>query len=52
MDEKERLRMAIISGASHAMKYKERNPASSSEEIIKVVTKESDEILSKIDSDE
>ncbi|MEK6929009.1 MAG: hypothetical protein AABW65_03605 [Nanoarchaeota archaeon] len=47
--EEEKLKMAIIAGASCAMDYKEENPFSSSEETIRYVSEKASEILSKID---
>ena len=43
--------MAIISGASHAMEYKKRNPHASDEEIIQHVNRESNAIVEKIDTE-
>jgi len=48
-EENKKLKMAIISGASHALKYKEKNPRASEQEILQYLTDESDEILEKID---
>jgi len=44
-----KLKMAIISGASHAIRYKEENPRATEDEVIRFVTREVDEILDKID---
>ena len=43
--------MAIISGAAHAMRYKEENPRASEDEVVKHVTEEADSILEKIDEE-
>ena len=43
--------MAIISGASHALKYKERNPRASDTEVLQYVSKDVAEILEKIDEE-
>jgi len=50
-NEKKRLKMAIISGASHAARYKESHPKASEEEVISYVSKEVDKILEKIDEE-
>lgn len=47
MDGKKKLRLAIISGASHALKYRERHP-SSDEEVLQYVTREAEQILRKV----
>ena len=49
--DKKRLKMAIISGASHAIRFKEKSPRASEDEVIRHVTKEVDNILEKIDED-
>lgn len=49
--EEKRLKMAIISGAAHALQYKERNPRATEQEIIQYLTAEVDEILGKIDAE-
>lgn len=48
-DENKQLRMAIIAGASHALRYKDQNPRAHSDEIIQHVTENVAEILSNID---
>ncbi|MEI6731879.1 MAG: hypothetical protein WCK90_04320 [archaeon] len=50
MAESKRLKMAVISGASHAIKYKEQNPHATADEILRHVTREIQSILDKIDS--
>lgn len=50
-DEEKRLKMAIISGAAHALEYKEKTPRASEEEIIQYVTSEVQNILEKIDEE-
>ena len=49
--EDKRLKMAIISGAAHALSYKEENPRASDEETIRHVTEEAKKILEKIDEE-
>ncbi len=52
MDEEEkRLKIALISGAAHALKFKTENPRASEQEIIQQVTMQADEILQKIDEE-
>ena len=51
MEEEKRLKMAIISGAAHALTFKEENPKASEEEVLRHVTKEAKNILEKIDED-
>jgi len=52
MSPEKRLKIAIISGASHALAFKLENPRASDEEIIQQVSRESDDILDKIDAQE
>ena len=51
MEEDKRLKMAVISGAAHAMQYKEKNPRSTEDQVIQHVTKEVEKILEKIDEE-
>jgi len=44
------LKMAIIAGAAHAMKYKTQNPNASESEVLKHVNSEIREILRNIDT--
>lgn len=44
-----KLRMAVIAGASHALKYKEENPKATDNEALKHVTERADLILQDID---
>lgn len=46
------LKMAIVSGAAHALEYKRANPRASDEDAIQHVTRESDAIVNKLDSEE
>jgi hypothetical protein len=50
MNQKKKLKMAIISGASHALKYKRQKSSASDEEVLQTVNREADNILDKIDS--
>ena len=46
--ENKKLKLAIISGAAHAINFKEENPRATEQEIIQYITKESENILQKI----
>ncbi len=50
MDEKKMLKMALIAGASEAMKYKNEHPSASTEEVIRHVSANSSEVVSKINT--
>lgn len=50
MEEKKRMKMAIIAGASHALKFKEKNSEASEETILQHITKEAGKILENIDN--
>lgn len=49
MDEKKRLKMAIIAGASHALKQKSKDFKITDDQVLKQVSKEADDILRNID---
>lgn len=49
-DEK-RIKIAVIAGASSALKYKERNPRATEQEILQHITSETNLILSRIDDE-
>jgi len=52
MDEDDnKLKMAIISGAAHAIRYKEENPRATEQEVIQHVTEGVETILKKIDEE-
>lgn len=51
MEKDSKLKMALISGASHAIKFKELNPEASEQEVLKHITREADDILEKIDNE-
>jgi len=44
-----RVKMAIIAGASKALKYKEKNPHASEAQVLEVIHREIDSIANKID---
>ncbi len=46
------LKIALISGASHALQYKREHPHASDEEVLRYVTKETKNILSKVGTEE
>ncbi|MBS3088378.1 hypothetical protein J4402_01210 [Candidatus Pacearchaeota archaeon] len=48
-EEDYKLKIALISGASEAAKFKSENPYATDEEIIKHVTDNAEKILSEID---
>ncbi len=50
-EENKKLKIALISGASHALRYKEKNPGATEQEILQHLADESDEILEKIDEE-
>ena len=50
--EKYKLKMAVISGASHALKFKDENPKATTQKIMQDVTDNAEEIIKKIDEDE
>ncbi len=52
MVEKKIVKMALISGAAHALEYKRKNPGVSDEETIQHVNRESDGIIKKLDSED
>ena len=50
-EEDQKLKMAAISGAAHALRYKGKNPKATEQEIIQHITENADEILKKIDEE-
>ena len=47
--ENNRLRLAVIAGATHALKYMQKNKRASHDEALRDVAKNTTEILDKID---
>lgn len=47
----QKLRMAVISGASYALRYKDKNPHATEQEILKEVSKEARKIAAEIDDE-
>lgn len=52
MNESQQLKIAVISGASHALSYKQQNPRATDEEVLRYVTREANNILAKIEQEE
>lgn len=50
-EENIKLRMAVISGASHALKYRDKNLRADTAEVIQHINEKMDEILETIDSE-
>lgn len=50
VNEKKRLKMALIAGAAYALKFKTKHSNSSDKETIQHVSRESNEILKKLDT--
>ena len=50
-EENQRLKIAAISGAAHALRFKEKNPNATEQEVIQYVTDLSEEILKNIDEE-
>lgn len=48
-DKNKQMKMAVISGASHALKYKELSPRASDAEILQRIEAESKKIIENID---
>ena len=46
-----KLKMAVIAGASHAMRYKEQNPQASASEVVRHIAREVNGILNQIDAE-
>ena len=49
MNDKKRLKIAIIAGASRALRYKAQHRIITDEEVLRKVTESADEILNNID---
>lgn len=50
MDKENELKMAIIAGASYAIRYKEKHPRATEDEVIQHIAGKVKEILQKIDN--
>lgn len=49
MADNEKMRLAVIAGASHALKYMEQNPRADSRDALKFVVEKKDAILRELD---
>ncbi len=49
--ERDNIKMAVISGASHALKFRDKNPRATNEEAIRHISEKMDEILAKIEEE-
>ena len=49
MTKKDKVKMAVIAGASYAMKHKEKNPRASESETMSYVTRNIDKIIKDIE---
>nr|AQS33386.1 hypothetical protein [uncultured archaeon] len=47
-----RIKLAVIAGASRALKFKDKQPKATNEETIKHITENITEIIDKIDEEE
>ena len=52
MAEEKRIKLAVVAGASEALKYKEKNPRATEQEIIQNLTNRMSEIVRKLDNEE
>jgi len=52
MERDYKLTIAVISGASHALKHKGENPRATDDEVVQHITQNAEEILKKIDEEE
>jgi hypothetical protein len=52
MEQDNKLKLAVISGASHALKFLQENPRKTHTEAIQHVTEKVEEIMEKLDSTE
>ena len=49
VDKTNKTKMAVISGAAHAIRYKELNPWATEEDVIRYISSQAETIISKID---
>ncbi len=50
MVKEKQLKMAVIAGASHALKYKEKNFRATEEEVLQHISKNTDKIIKQMDN--
>jgi len=46
-----KLKMAVISGASHAIRYKELNQWATEDDVIRYISSQAEKIIAKIDNE-
>jgi len=51
IEEEKRLKMAVISGAAKALRFKEENPKSSEQEVMQHITDSTEKILENMDEE-
>ena len=51
MDKEEKLKMAVVAGASYAMRYKEEHPNASESEVMGFVTKKMVKIIRDLEEE-
>ncbi len=49
-DETKQLKMAVIAGASHALKFKDKNWRATEEEVLQYISEHIDEIVAHMDN--
>ena len=52
MNDEEKLKIAVVAGASRALKYKNLHPRATDEEAIQHVSREEDNIIENLDKEE
>jgi len=48
----EKIKLAVIAGASSALKYKDKHPRATEQEVLQHIADSSNEIISKIEDEE
>ena len=51
MENEKKFRVAVIAGASHALKYKEQHPRATEQEVLQYISKEAKKIVGEIDDE-
>ena len=46
-----KLKLAVVSGAYHALKFRDKNPNATHEKVIQYITDEAETIIDKIDEE-
>ncbi|MDO8460520.1 MAG: hypothetical protein Q7S74_05395 [Nanoarchaeota archaeon] len=52
VNDQQKIKMALISGASHALKYKQENPRATDTEVVGHIAREAKIILGKLDQED